>query len=74
MKFVVVPVNPNTPVALLYERSPPVTEREVRFILLLKVFQSATERAPVVVIDARARESCCPERDSPFAVQRVTGA
>ena len=28
------------------------------FCLLLKVFQFAAERAPVVVPDARARESC----------------
>ena len=58
MKLVVVPVNPNTPVELLYERSPPVTESEVRLILELNIFQSATERAPVVVNEARPRESC----------------
>ena len=74
MKLVVVPVNPNTPVALLYERSPPTTESEVRLILELNIFQSDTERAPVVLADARVRESCCPERESPFAVPRVTAA
>ena len=58
MKLVVVPVNPNTPVELLYERSHPVTESEVRLILELNVFQSATESDPVVLTDARPRESC----------------
>ena len=38
----------NSPVVLLYV-IPPVDESEVRFILLLKVFQSSGERAPVVV-------------------------
>jgi hypothetical protein len=38
----------NCPVRLLYVIHP-VAERLVRLILLLKVFQSATERAPVVV-------------------------
>ena len=66
MKFVVVPVNPNTPVVLLYERSPPVTEREVRLILELNVFQSATERDPVVVIPARARERTLLANERPF--------
>ena len=63
----------NAPVILLYP-SGPVAESEVRLILLLKVIQSATERAPVVVPEARAREICCPERVSPFADPRVTGA
>ena len=58
MKLVVVPVNPNTPVVLLYERYDPVVESEVRLILELNIFQSATERAPVVVNEARPRESC----------------
>jgi hypothetical protein len=69
----VVPAHENTPVILLYPIGP-VAERDVRFILLLNVIQSATESAPVVEIDARARESCWPERESPFADQRVTAA
>ena len=44
-----VPVHPNTPVRLLYVRNPPVAERAVSPILLLNVFQSVDERAPVVV-------------------------
>ncbi len=38
----------NCPVRLLYE-IPPLPESEVRFILLLKVFQSSGESEPVVV-------------------------
>lgn len=49
----------------------PVAESEVRLILLLKVTQSVAERAPVVVLLARRRESCCPERERPLAVPRV---
>jgi hypothetical protein len=67
-------VNPNTPVVLLYERYDPVAESEVRFILLLKVFQSVDEIAPVVPDEARESESCCPESESPLAVPRVTAA
>ena len=74
MKLVVVPVNPNTPVELLYERYDPVVESEVRLILELNVFQSAMESDPVVLTDARPRESCCPERERPFGDERVTGA
>ena len=51
-----------------------LAEREVRLILELNVFQSATERDPVVVIPARARESCCQERERPLDIPRVTGA
>ena len=51
-------MNPNTPVVLLYERYDPVVESEVRFILELNEFQSATEREPVVELLARVRESC----------------
>ena len=58
MKLVVVPVNPNTPVVLLYERYDPVVESEVRLIFELNIFQSATESDPVVVSEARPRESC----------------
>ena len=46
---------PKTPVRLLYV-SGPVVERALRFILLLKVFQSVAESAPVVVAFARRRE------------------
>ena len=46
-----------SPVPELYE-IPPVTESEVRFILELNEFQSATEREPVVELLARVRESC----------------
>ena len=74
MKLVVVPVNPNTPVALLYERYDPVVESDVREILELKDIQSETERAPEVVALARARESCCPERERPFEVPSVTAS
>jgi hypothetical protein len=44
------------------------------FCLLLKVFQSVDEIAPVVPDEARESESCCPESESPFAVPRVTAA
>lgn len=52
---------------------PPVAEREVRLILLLNVFQSVLESAPLVVAEARERESSCPERVRPFAMPRVRG-
>ena len=52
MKFVVVPVNPNTPVVLLYERYDPAVESEVRETLELKVVQSDDLRSPVEVSDA----------------------
>ena len=64
---------PNSPVPLLYV-SGPLTESEVRLILELNVFQSATESDPVVLTDARPRESCCPERESPFGVPSVTAS
>ena len=51
-----------------------MTESEVRFILLLNTIQSPTESDPVVLTDARARESCCPERERPFGVPRVTAS
>jgi hypothetical protein len=63
----------NSPVRLLYE-IPPVAESEVRLILLLKVFQSVNERAPVVDVLASARESSCPERERPLALPRVRAA
>jgi hypothetical protein len=65
--------SPNTHVVVLYV-IPHVAERDVRLILLLKVFQSVAESAPVVVLDARARERTCHERESQFASQRVTAA
>ena len=37
-------------------------------ILLLKIFQSSAERAPVVVVLASARESPVPDIDNPLAV------
>jgi hypothetical protein len=48
--------------------------RDVRLSLLLKVFQSPAESAPVVVALASARESSCPERERPLATPRVTGS
>ena len=48
-----------------------MTEREVKLILLLKIFQSILERAPVVEVEARTRESICHERESPLAVPIV---
>ena len=51
-----------------------MTESEVRFILLLNTIQSPTESEPVVVAEARPRESCCPERVRPFEVSRVTAS
>ena len=42
--------------------------------LLLNVFQSVAERAPVVVELARERESCCTDKESPFADPRVTAS
>lgn len=50
-------LNQNSPVLVLYERRPPVTERDVKSILLLKVVQSVGERAPVLRDQAIARES-----------------
>lgn len=52
MKLVVVPVNPKTQVRLLYERYEPVVESDVKFILLLNVFQSEDLRSPVDVAEA----------------------
>ena len=46
-----------------------MTESEVRLILLLKVFQSVAERAPVVVVEASARASPVPETERPLAVE-----
>ena len=43
------------------------------FSFVLNVFQSAAERAPTVVDDARVRESSCPESVSQFAIPRVSG-
>jgi hypothetical protein len=130
MKSVVVPVNPNTPVLLSYERYDPIVESDVRLILLLNVFQSVDERshfvatpafpiesdtfghtvvpvpfmivssgvdeaifpnvradcfalnvvqsvfesAPFCTADERARESCWPESERPFAEPRVTAS
>ena len=51
-----------------------MTEREVRFILLLKMFQSLAERAPIVEEEARSRERTCHERESPLVEPRVTAA
>jgi hypothetical protein len=62
--------SPNRPVPLLYD-IPPVAESEVKLILLLNVFQSVAERAPVVVEFARARERDVPERESPFAGEPI---
>ena len=47
---------------------------EVNVILLLNLVQSATESDPVVLTDARPRESCCPERERPFGVPSVTAS
>lgn len=44
------------------------------FCLLLKIFQSVAERAPVFVADARERDICCHASVKPFAVPRVTAA
>jgi hypothetical protein len=52
MKSVVVPVNPKTPVVGLYERYDPIVESDVRFILLLNVFQSVEERSHFVATPA----------------------
>jgi hypothetical protein len=52
VKLVVVPVNPNIPVVLSYERYDPTVESEVRLILLLNVFQSVDERSPFVATPA----------------------
>lgn len=60
----------NSPVVLLYV-IPPRAERDVRSSLFENVFQSADERAPILVLLARARESCCPERVRPFGVPSV---
>lgn len=71
MKLVVVPVNPKAPVVLLYERHDPVVESEVRLILLLNVFQSPIERAPVVEVEASPMESPAPTRDRPLDGERI---
>jgi hypothetical protein len=63
----------NTPVVLLYP-SGPLAESEVRFIFELNVFQSIAESAPVLVEEASARERIWPERESPFALPRVTAS
>ena len=47
-----------------------MTEREVRLILLLKIFQSILERAPVVEVEASPMESPVPTRESPLAGKR----
>jgi hypothetical protein len=39
-----------------------------------KVVQSATESAPVLDTDARARESACHESERPFIDPRVTAS
>ena len=51
-----------------------MTEREVRLILLLKVFQSVDERAPVVVLLARERERPVPTRERPLLGERIERA
>ena len=43
----------------------------MRLILLLKVFQSIEERAPVVVEDARVIPNCVPDKISPFDSERL---
>ena len=48
-------------------------ESELKLILLLKVFQSDKERAPVVVLLAILSESCCHRRLSPLSAPRVNG-
>ena len=52
MKLVVVPVNPNTPVVLSYERYDHAVESEVSPILLLNVVQSVDLSSPLAVEDA----------------------
>lgn len=46
-----------SPVVLSY-KIPPVAERDVRFILLLNIFQSLAESAPTVALEASEREIC----------------
>jgi hypothetical protein len=53
---VVVPFHPKRPVVGLYV-IPQVAEREVRLILLLNVFQSNEESAPVLDAQASMSES-----------------
>ena len=65
--------SPKSPVVVLYE-IPPVTEREVRLILLLKIFQSMLEREPVVEVEASPMESPVPTRESPLAGERRESA
>jgi hypothetical protein len=60
----------NSHVVLLYV-TPPIAERDVRSSLFENVFQSADERAPILVLLARVRESCCPESVRPFDVPSV---
>jgi hypothetical protein len=57
IKSVVVPVNPNTPVVLSYERYDPTVESEVKLILELNAFQSVAERSPFVDTPAFQIES-----------------
>jgi hypothetical protein len=63
----------NTPVRLLYAIGPSA-ESDVRCIFELKVFQSVLERAPIDDDEASARERVCPDRESQFAVPRVTAS
>jgi hypothetical protein len=49
----------------------PVDESEVRLILLLNIFQSVAERAPVEAGQAMLSESTCPERERPLELLRV---
>ena len=51
----------------------PDAEREERPILLLNIFQSARESAPVLPDPARPRESTCPESERPFGVPSERG-
>jgi hypothetical protein len=68
-----VPLHEKIPVRLLYT-IPPVDESEVRFIFELNMFQSVDESAPLWTAEARARESCCPESESPFPIPIVTAS
>jgi hypothetical protein len=54
-------------------RSPQVTEREVKSIFVLNVFQSLAERAHTVDVLARASERVCHDRESHHEAPRVTG-
>jgi hypothetical protein len=46
-------------------------DTEMTDSLPMNALQSAEERAPVILAEASARESCCPASESPFAVPRV---